>query len=143
MEPLCLQKSIQAPLSKVYEAWTSADLMGQWFFPGSTMSCEATCDFRVGGQYKLLMHDNDKEFPHHGEYREIVENKKLVFTWNSGRAQDTLVTLEFSGNEQSTDLKLTHELFRDESQKHDHNMGWNGCLGNLAAFVVGQTAVQT
>jgi uncharacterized protein YndB with AHSA1/START domain len=135
MDPVCIERTIPAPLDRVYAAWTDARLLSQWFFPG-TMTCEASCDFRVGGQYRLEMRNANGSFTHHGHYREIIALTKIVFTWSSHLVRDTLVTVSFSGTDETTHLKLVHELISDAAVAEEHRGGWQGCLDNLNALVV-------
>ena len=133
MEPICIKKTIQAPVARVFQAWSSAEMMERWFFPDSSMNCEATCDFRVNGRYQVLMRDDEKEYPHSGEYREIIDQKRIVFTWSSHMVKDTLVTIDFNGNDRETQITLTHDLFKSEEEVTAHQKGWAGCLGNFEA----------
>ncbi len=93
--------------------------------------------FEVGGTYQLDMHTPDGEvYTMTGEYREIIPNRKIVFTWNTTQVQDTVVTVEFTPVEDGTELMLTHELFPDVDSRQQHTEGWEGCLANLEKSVV-------
>lgn len=135
MSSLELSRHIKAPLEKVFEAWSDSKLMSQWFFPGE-WTCEARCDFRVGGAYEVMMHkpDEDLSFRHWGEYREIHPNQKIVFTWNSHIVEGTLVTLEFEPQGDTTLMTLFHDMFPTEDVRAKHKMGWGGCLDNFEAL---------
>ncbi len=132
MESLCLKRHLHVPLSRVFAAWSQAELMERWFFPGD-MTCEVSNDFRVGGKYHIVMKGAEGDYPHHGEYREIQFERKIVFTWSSPVVSNTLVTLEFEGDEVETQLTLTHTLFSDVEIRDKHQSGWTGCLNNLEA----------
>lgn len=74
-----------------------------------------------------------------GTYEQIVPNEKLVFTWrweswNTETHKDTLVTVELNAVGNKTELVLTHERFRDENMRKEHNQGWEGCLARLGAL---------
>ena len=134
MDLIRVEKTIKAPLSRTYDAWTKASLMQNWFFPGK-MSCEVSCDFRVGGGYRVAMRDEVGEYIHHGEYREIVPDKKIVFTWNSHVVKDTLVSITFEGDEAQTHITLTHAMESTQEIVGQHRQGWNGCLENLTNYL--------
>jgi len=68
-----------------------------------------------------------------GTYREIVPNKKLVYTWAWESTPDRVsrVTVEFLPHGQGTELLLTHERFTDRDARDRHQQGWLGCLPRL------------
>ncbi len=70
-----------------------------------------------------------------GEFREVVANRKLVFTWawRSTPERQSLVTVEFVPTGDATALTLTHQQFADEAARDRHHHGWTGSLDRLAA----------
>ena len=137
-EKLVVKRMFEAPVERVYAAWTEPEMMRQWFAPGDMSVPAAEADVRVGGRYRVEMQGGDCEF--HvtgGVYREVIPNRRLVFTWQwEGTDLETLVTLEFrSVSASRTELTLIHEGFDSESTRDKHGFGWQGCLANLAAFV--------
>lgn len=94
-------------------------------------SAEVTNDFQVGGEFEIVMHlTKDKVHPHKGIYKEIINGKKIVFTWNSDSAKNTLVTIVLQKISEGTELTLTHEFLSD-SVIEGHNKGWNAIFDNL------------
>jgi uncharacterized protein YndB with AHSA1/START domain len=93
---------VNAPVRKVYAAWTRAELFRQWWVPKSApvklLSCEM--DVRVGGGYKLVFEHQGGEMAFFGNYTEVVPEAKLVWTNDeSGDAgQVTTVTFEDLGD---------------------------------------------
>jgi len=139
---LQVRRFIKAPCARVFEAWTRPELMKQWFSPGPMTTPDAQSDLKSGGAYKVVMRQPDGvTFTAVGVYKEIVPDKKLVFTWgwegggDMGGRQETLVTLEFSEKDGGTELTLTHERFAAAEETKKHLEGWNGCLDKLAAWV--------
>jgi len=135
---LRIVKEYNAPVEKVYQAWTQADQMKQWMGPG-TVTCESVdIDLRVGGKYSIVMVTDDCEHPNAiGEYKEIIPNQKLVFTWSwkGGDMPDTLVTVEFESIAEGTRLTLLHENFPAREASEKHTEGWTGCLSGLKDFL--------
>lgn len=133
MANLELAREINAPVERVFQAWSDPAQMQQWFFPNEDMSCTVTADFRVGGNYEVLMHSaaKDKTFKHFGTYEAIEPNRRIVFTWNSPFVENTRVTLSFAPVGKGTQLQLHHEFFEDDAIKQQHNDGWHGCLQQL------------
>lgn len=78
-EVFLLQRQIDAPRERVYEAWTRADLLQRWWAPKGFTNPECEVDPRVGGSYRIVMQSPDGEqYPIKGSYLEIVPNEKLV-----------------------------------------------------------------
>jgi len=99
---------------------------------------DVTLDLRVGGRYRIVMHGpNGETHRVGGVYREIVPNRKLVYTWawESTPERESLVTVEFRSAGQGTELVLTHERFADTEARDKHQQGWNGCLDRLGRYL--------
>ncbi len=69
----------------------------------------------------------------YGTYRLIDPPRKLVYTWNweNSTTPDTLVTVDFRSQGESTEVTVTHEKFLDIETRDKHNEGWTGCMGRL------------
>ncbi len=136
---LTINRMLNGSADMVFSAWTDPARLVQWFGPSEHMKCEVPeLDLRVGGRYKILMHASDGE--RHcvsGEYREIIANEKLVFSWawesTPERVSQVTITLRPDGDQ--TRLQLTHEQFFDESIRDRHNEGWSASLDRLAAKI--------
>ena len=136
-EALELTRTFAAPRAKVFEAWTDPEILKQWHAPGDYTVPIAEADLRVGGRYRIRMQAPNKDINHTvgGEYKEIVPNEKLVYTWqwedDVDDVGETLVTVEFRDNGEGTDIVLTHERFPTAEDRDKHNQGWCGSLDNL------------
>ncbi|MEO8751207.1 MAG: SRPBCC domain-containing protein [Casimicrobiaceae bacterium] len=113
--------------------------MKHWMGPSDDFGdAEVTMDVRVGGRYRIVMHAQDGELHRvGGEFREIVPNRRLVYTWawESTPERESLVTVEFKPAGQGTELLLTHQRFADTEARDKHQHGWNGCLARLDRFL--------
>jgi len=94
----------------------------------------AETDVRVGGHFRVQFWADSGE--HHsvsGTYREVVPNRRLVFTWTwqSTPERESQVTLDFKPVEQDTLLTLMHENFINEKVRDDHGIGWGQSLDAL------------
>jgi uncharacterized protein YndB with AHSA1/START domain len=71
-----------------------------------------------------------------GVYREIVPNRKLVFTWGwySTPERESLVTVTFTPDGDGTLMTLHHEQFFDEAARDRHEQGWTVIIGRLDAL---------
>jgi uncharacterized protein YndB with AHSA1/START domain len=98
----------------------------------------AETDPRVGGRFRLVSRSpGGEEHDVSGEFREVVANRRLVFTWawRSTPERQSVVTVEFLPEGDATALTLTHEEFADEAARDRHHLGWTRSLDKLAAFV--------
>ena len=131
---LTLKRRLKASPAKVFAAWTDPEKIKRWMGPGEVKVVHAESDARVGGRYRWHMKSPEgDEHDVSGVYREIVADKKLVFTWawKSAPEQETLVTVVLKPDGDGTLLTLTHEQFADEESRDGHNRGWNGALEKL------------
>jgi serine/threonine protein kinase len=139
-----LEQRIDAPAEKVFAAWLDPRSMTGWYAPRDDFKpTQAELDPQVSGRYRVAMFPPDKDEPVVvvGQYCRIDPPRSLSFTWSwiSPRADthETQVTLDFHHQGEATNLTLTHERFRDESQRNGHATGWQGCLERLSRKVRG------
>jgi uncharacterized protein YndB with AHSA1/START domain len=124
---------IRGKREKVFEAWTRAETMRQWFCPEELSVRSVEADPQVGKGFRISMAGNEV-YTAIGTYREIRPNQKLVFTWrwDEPDAAETLITVEFSDKEGGTEVTLTQERFTDPEQVKGHHDGWTSALKHLA-----------
>ena len=135
-----------APVDKVFSAWTNPQVLAQWFGPEGFTVTHTSMDLRIGGEYSIeIVSPNGKMIRHFGTYLDVQSNKQLIFTWilsdqdcsgSDGHNVDTLVTIVFSGNEQQTTLKLTHEKLPDQQSLNGHKFGWTSSLQCLETILI-------
>jgi uncharacterized protein YndB with AHSA1/START domain len=127
---------IDANPETIFEALTNEQIMEKWFFAdpegvGATVKTKAS----VGGKYQIDMHGKENTFTHTGEFKEVVPNKKLVFTWNSHVVEDTVVTITLNKTREGTEVTLVHEFLPNEKLVEGHNKGWNVIFDHLENLV--------
>jgi uncharacterized protein YndB with AHSA1/START domain len=110
---LIVTRTVNAPARIVFEAWTKAELLEQWWVPKSfglsLISCEA--DVRVGGKYRLVfVHGASEPMAFHGTYLEVTPCSRLVWTneENGDAGQITSVTFQEKAGKT---LVVLHELY--------------------------------
>ena len=139
---LTLHRTINAPVGKVYAAWTEPELLRRWFSPGDTVVTRAVAEVKVGGTFLIEMRrpDGQRRLTR-GLYREVVPNRRLVHTWCWDNSDvESLVTVEFEpGPADTTRLTLTHSRFAQVEARDEHEHGWSGCLGKLQALFTGRS----
>ena len=136
-----VSKLISAPVDKVYQAWTDPQQMCKWFGCNNVSNVQVNQDLRVGGQYKIeaLSCETNKSKSVFGTFKEIVPNKKLVFSWTNDSdefpAHDTIVTVEFIDRSGKTEVVVRHTNFAVAHSVPGHSTGWQQCLDKLANLV--------
>jgi uncharacterized protein YndB with AHSA1/START domain len=136
---LTLKRRLNAPTDKVYAAWTDPEKIVHWFGPANAIgeSVRAEMDVRVGGRYRMRFKTDDGE-SHEvgGEYKEVVLNERLVFSWawHSTPERESLVTVTMKPDGGGTMLTLLHERFFDEKARQGHTRGWTGTLDKLERY---------
>jgi len=78
---LVFEKTVDVPAARIWAAWTTPELLVQWFTPAPWKTTEADLDLRPGGHFTTVMVSPDGEqFPNTGCFLEIIPNRRLVFT---------------------------------------------------------------
>jgi uncharacterized protein YndB with AHSA1/START domain len=97
---------------------------------------------RVGGRFRIVFggpQGNAHEVQ--GVYKEVVPNRKLVFTWtwpNSTPERESLVTIVFKASGAGTRLEFKHEQLFDEAVRDGHKRGWTESLAKLDDYLRAQ-----
>ncbi len=142
---LTLRRVFNAPIERVFEAWTKADVLASWFGPvGFTVSM-ANIDLRTGGEYLIVLQPPKGEaIKHFGEYVEVTPPDRLVFTWllenqacrgSRNQCTETLVSIDFKRLNLSTEIRLTHERLPGKEAYDGHEFGWSSTFDCFEEFV--------
>ena len=131
---LTIKRRFKAAPAKVFAAWTDPEKIKHWMGPGEVRLVSAECDLRVGGRYRWLMRaPSGEEHDVSGVYREIIPDRKLVFTWGwkTMPERESLVTVAIEPDGGGSVLTLMHEQFADEDARDRHNAGWTSALDKM------------
>jgi uncharacterized protein YndB with AHSA1/START domain len=80
-DEILITREFDAPRQLVYRAWTTPELVKQWWAGQRGEMTLAEIDLRVGGRWRYVMiAGGGHEVAFHGEFREIVPNERLVHT---------------------------------------------------------------
>jgi uncharacterized protein YndB with AHSA1/START domain len=114
----------------------------EWWGPEGVRTRSLNADARVGGKYRWdLVNQEGEEMSVFGEYRELVPEKRIVFTWQWDddkvwENRTSLVTIEFSHRDGGTEVRLRHEQLPSEESRNRHSEGWNSLLNRLEQFLL-------
>lgn len=135
---LTVRRWYEAAPEHVFQAFTEAQWLEQWFCPAPDVTVAVTAlDVRVGGDYRLVF-----EFPDRhvavviGTYRSVEPPRRLEFTWtweppDPHAGVETLVTVELAARDGGTALAVTHVQFPTEPLMRQHESGWGATLDRL------------
>ena len=134
-----IEKIINAPIEKVFDAWLNPKIMSKFIMGMPDMpDSDVETDAREGGNFTITMHYQGQKLPHTGKYLEIRPPEKLVFTWSSHHSvvDGSTVTLNFTKiDENRTNVVLTHIKFSDEEMRSAHEGGWGCVLDKLNEII--------
>lgn len=78
---LVLERKVDTTPEQLWKAWTTPELLKQWFCPRPWTVSQCALDLVPGGRFLTVMRSPEgEEFPNEGCFLEIVPNRKLVFT---------------------------------------------------------------
>ncbi|HVU19926.1 MAG TPA: SRPBCC family protein [Rhizomicrobium sp.] len=111
---MTVTRSFNAPARLVFKAWTTPELMKQWWVPKSLgmtfVSCEL--DARTGGSYRFVFSHPAFEQPmaFFGKYLEVVPPSRLVWTNEEGGEGGAVTTVTFEEKDGKT-LVVMRDLY--------------------------------
>ena len=135
-----IRQVVEASRDVAFEAWTQPEHVRRWWTPNATTVCTlCEIDLRVGGRYRIHMHDDAEQSTCkvEGEFLEVAAPHRLVYTWNAethqGRVTNTLVTVEFRRkSDRSTEIVLRHDRLPDTPIRRGHRETWEKMLESFA-----------
>jgi len=142
-----LSRVLPAPRERVFEAWTSAEMIWRWWGPKGFEGISAKADPRPGGEFAVDIRGPDGEVHRMaGLYTEVVrpelvcmEIRHRQFEGAADRPEGyipTQVRVELREHADGTELTLTHTGFLDAALAARFNGGWAGSLDKLESALV-------
>ena len=126
---ILITREFAAPRHLVYKAWTTPELIKRWWSGQRGEVTLAEVDLRVGGTWRFVMMANGGfEVGFHGEYRELVENERIVCTevYEGMPDAPALNTITFTEVDGRTTLSVLVEHARREHRDAHINSGMEG-----------------
>ena len=152
-----IERSFDAPVDLIWQMWTDPEHFAAWYGPDGATIPVVRMDVRVGGTRLVCMEMQTPNGPMQmwftGEYRDVVENERLVYTesmsdenGNVMTASDlnmpedhpttTEVRVELEDVGGRTKMVMTHAGIPADSPGA---AGWTMALDKLAARVEAHT----
>lgn len=125
-----VKRIINAPIARVFKAWTDPEELAQWHSPAGVGISKAVSQNQVGGERHVTMTMGDDSFPMDGKYIEFDEPNKLVYSWTD---PNSIVTVLFTAiDEGKTEIELTQT---NAGEGDDALNGWNQIFDRLPGFL--------
>jgi uncharacterized protein YndB with AHSA1/START domain len=152
-DAVVIERSFDAPVDLIWQMWTDPEHFKAWYGPDGATIPVAKMDVRVGGSRLVCMEMQPPDSPMQmwftGEYREVVENQRLVYTESmsdengnvsspsdpamaQGHPITTEVRVELEDLDGRTKMVMTHSGVPSDSPGA---AGWAMALDKLAAHV--------
>src|SRR5262245_52411335 len=111
---LVISRVFNAPIELVWEAWTNADHIKNWWGPNGFTNTITKMDMKPGGEWDLVMHGPDgTDYKNKSVFKEVVKYRKIVYEHITG--PKFVATIEFERQHDKTFLKW-HMLFQTEEE---------------------------
>jgi uncharacterized protein YndB with AHSA1/START domain len=135
-EAVVVERTLNAPVARVWEALTDVDQMRRWYFDLKEFKPE------VGFEFEFIVEHEGNTYHHLCRVTEVVPQKRIAYTWRyKGEPGDSLVTIELSPDGGMTRLQLTHagiDTFPKTPAyaRKNFETGWTAIMGTeLKQFV--------
>jgi uncharacterized protein YndB with AHSA1/START domain len=156
-DAVVIERSFDAPVDLIWQMWTDPEHFKAWYGPEGATIPVAKMDVRVGGARLVCMEVQAPNGPMQmwftGEYSEVVENERLVYTESmsdengnvlspsdmgmpEGHPTTTEVTVELEDVDGRTKMVMTHAGIPADSPGA---AGWTMAFDKLAAYVAART----
>jgi uncharacterized protein YndB with AHSA1/START domain len=138
---LRLERTFNAPAIRVFEAWTSPEVLRRWWHAEHDWETPiAEVDARVGGAIRLVMRNpaDGSEYAGSGQYTLLEPPHRLAFTWvwEYERSAPQLVEIELIEHGDRTTVVMTHTGL-PETERGEYVDGWQKSFDNLDVALAG------
>lgn len=138
---------IDAPRELVWRAWTSPELVAQWWGPPGCQNSDCEIDPRVGGHFRLnMLAPNGETYPCAGRFTQVDPPSLLVIAGadacdhpcGAGLPPGAVVMLRLEDTGGQTALSLETRFNsvaeRDAANASGYTTSWIACLARMEEF---------
>ncbi len=136
-----MARTFNAPRQLVWDAWTQAEHLVNWWGPKGMNTKVEELDFREGGSWKYTMVMPDgNEFVTEGTFIEIKEPEKLVTSADfKPMTVDVVLTVLFEdlGEQTKMTFSVAHktEEYRQQQEEMGFRNGWGSTFDRLEEYL--------
>lgn len=141
-EGITITRVFDAPRELVFKAWTEPERFVTWFGPADAEVPLSTVsmDVRPGGAWRATMLAERGEIQWTGEYREVVEPERLVFTVSDqpGEERYELVIVDLTDvGDGRTEMRFEQRGHMAAKQYEAAEEGWAGFFDRIDERLAG------
>jgi uncharacterized protein YndB with AHSA1/START domain len=137
---IVLTRTIDAPRTRVFEAWTQPEHVTRWWDPAGAPLAECAIDLRPGGTFRFVNDPPSRQERFTGVYRELLAPERIVFESNGA-----IGTIVFNAVGAKTQLVVTiecaSEMERDQYLRMGIAVGTARSLENLRNYLGATDAI--
>lgn len=129
---ITIETTVNAPVEKVWDAWTKPEHITQWSFASEDWHTPwAKNDLRKGGNFSSRMEakDGSMGFEFGGVYDAVTTNKHIAYTMGDGRKVD----IQFTPQDDATKIVQSFEAETQNSIEMQRG-GWQAILNNFKKY---------
>lgn len=136
-----LSSTFDAPVERVWVAWTTPAQIAKWFFAGEGYeSTNITSELVELGDFTIDVRPPEGDVTEiRGHHVEVDAPHRLISTWRGTTADEqywTLVDVRIDPTDGGgSRLTLTHGMFKTDSDRALHEQAWLLCLQALGAHL--------
>jgi len=140
---LHIERIFAAPIERVFQAWTDPEHLAKWWGPKNCTSEILHLDLRPGGRWETIINTGDCDVHHvGGEYVEISQPHRLVFTWawvkDGVPGHQTQVSIDLETLGEKTRMVFRQDVFESMAMRDQHDGGWQSSLDCLGEHLAGR-----
>ncbi len=134
---LRLSRTFNAPISLVWEVFTTPDHIKNWWGPNGFTNTIHKMDVRPGGEWEFIMHGPDgKDYPNSNVFTEVVKHERIVFDHVSAPHHITTITFTASGGETTIEWHMIFDSKEEFEQVVKTYKADEGLVQNLEKLKV-------
>ncbi|WP_229683175.1 SRPBCC family protein [Virgibacillus oceani] len=109
---LTMKRYFDAKAERVFEAWINPEIIRKWLFTSAETNKVVKNEPYVGGTWEIVDHREGTDNRAIGEYMQIVQPNKLVFTFKMPQFSELedSITVEFDQFENGSEMKFTQKI---------------------------------
>jgi uncharacterized protein YndB with AHSA1/START domain len=137
---LTFERSYAAPIDAVWDAWTRAEMLREWWGPDKTTITDCEIDLRVGGRIFVVMEAGEgmgkyqgTRWPMEGTFSLIEPHRRLEYdarSWTEGEEETSTIehvnelTLAQDGDSTVVSLRITINAIGSGAKMAAFGMKW-------------------
>lgn len=153
IKEIAMERTVDAPLERVWQAWTDPEELKKWWGPNDVAIPECTVELKVGGAFYIVMEAGEAMGPYKGtkwpmqaKFTLVEPNARLAYiaqAWTEGAKEETAIdtvteiTFTEEGGKTKVAVKAAIHKAGPKAQMATEGMGYGFTqqLDKLAKFL--------